>query len=257
MSPLDRLVLRLRPAPLASAVANLFGLSKRRFVVTDSGTFFVNPVSEFGSIIVRGDHYEPEMKNVLLRYLKEGSVFIDLGANEGYFSIIASRYVGANGRVIAVEPQSRLRSVIDANIGANNCRNIQLIRAAIFSQTGQVDIRLSSDRNTGSTSLYRTTKYLLPLEKVPSLTLAELLEKNGIDHCDLMKIDIEGAEYDVLIGAEATLRQGRIRHIAVEFHNALLERHGSSARHLHEWIVSCGYQMNDVPGPSVYTFCED
>jgi hypothetical protein len=73
-------------------------------VSTSNGTFFINPVSNFGAAILNGE-YEPEMKRILNRYLPDGGTFIDLGANEGYFSVLASRMVGSKGRVVAILPQ--------------------------------------------------------------------------------------------------------------------------------------------------------
>jgi hypothetical protein len=85
------IVRRIRPAPLGSAVANFSGLSKRKSVQTPHGTFFLNPVSNFGYSLMFND-YEPAMRAVLQKYLSPGGVFIDLGANEAYFSVLASTW---------------------------------------------------------------------------------------------------------------------------------------------------------------------
>jgi hypothetical protein len=91
------LVRRLRPAPLASAVARISRLSKRRVVRTPNGMFWVNPVSNLGYSLMNGE-YEARMQEVLEQYLYPGAVFVDLGANEGYFTVMASRLVGRAGR---------------------------------------------------------------------------------------------------------------------------------------------------------------
>jgi FkbM family methyltransferase len=253
LSSLEKLVLRLRPAPLASSVADFTGLSKRRFVTNSGASFYVNPISEFGLALRRGDH-EPEMKAVLERLLKPGSVFIDLGANEGYFSVIASQIVGPKGRVIAVEPQRRLQTVLQANFEANNCRNIEVLRVAVCASSGTVQMQMTSERNTGSTSLYRTTKYPQKEEEVAGLTLSELLKQAETDRCDLMKVDIEGAEYDALTGGKDVLETGAISNIVLEYHDSILERRGVSRRQLHEWILSRGYGTSELADPTVYQY---
>ncbi len=156
--------------------------------------------------------------------------------------------------MIAVEPQSRLQGVLRANIAANKCENLEVLKVEVFSRNEADQIEQASERNTGSTSLYRTTKYPLPREEAQGVTLGELLQKTGIERCDLMKVDVEGAEYEVLMGAEDVLRRGLIKNIAVEYHDAILARRGVSGRDLHEWILGCGYSSNDSPGPKVYSF---
>lgn len=82
MSLTINLVRRLRPAPIGVAAAFVFGLSKRRVVNTKHGRFLLNPVSRLGYCLMNGE-FEPSTTSVLGHYLKPGSVFIDLGANEG------------------------------------------------------------------------------------------------------------------------------------------------------------------------------
>ena len=81
---------RIRPAPLASALAHITGLNRREFVHTEHGIFVVTPMSNLG-FHLRRDEYEPATTAVLYEYLTPGAVFVDLGANEGYFTVLASR----------------------------------------------------------------------------------------------------------------------------------------------------------------------
>ena len=136
---------RVRPAPLASALASLFGLNRRRLFRAANGTFYINPISGLGSAILQGG-YEPQMVNVLNHYLSSGGVFIDVGANEGYFSVLASRLVGPKGTVVAIEPQSRLQSVLQTNLSINECFNVRLIQCILSDQTDQPpdDLKVAS-----------------------------------------------------------------------------------------------------------------
>ena len=202
------------------------------------------------------EDYEPSMRAVLGKYLEPGGVFIDMGANEGYFTVLASGLVGPQGKVIAVEPQSRLQSVIETNLRLNQCHNVRVVQAVVSSASDPVEIQLAPEMNTGGTSLFTHTKYRLKKELVQSLTIAEFFAKSEVDHCDLMKVDVEGAEYDIFIGAEQILKAGVIRNIALEIHNAILEARGLSGDRLHQWILSCGYKWNNEFGNWVYTFEE-
>lgn len=237
---LAELITRIRPMPLAAAAARISGMSKRRPVRTDNGVFWLNPVTNLGRALQRGP-YEPALEATLRKYLYPGAVFIDLGANEGYFTVIASGLVGPSGQVIAIEPQFRLQSVIAANLALNNCFNVRLARAVVAGRTEPVELSMTSEINSGASSLFPATKYRLPTEAVQGYTLADFLNRCAVGGCELMKVDIEGAEYDVFMAAGDVLRSGIIRTIAIEFHPRAFKRRGLSQNELGAFIESCGY----------------
>lgn len=247
------LVRKLRPAPIGSAAAWLLGLHRRRLVQTDYGKFMLSPVSNLGYNLAHGE-YEPAMTRVLHRYLKSGDVFVDLGANEGYFTIIASSLVGESGSVIAVEPQSRLQSSLKATFALNGCNNVRLFQTLVTRSTGTARLHLAASVNTGATSLFRASRYPLPTEEVRSMTLADFLATAGIKRCDLLKVDIEGAEYDVLMGAGEVLKSGVIRKIALEIHHSILTARGLSGEELHRFLLDCGYALLEDADTTVYAF---
>jgi FkbM family methyltransferase len=253
MGTLASLLLRVRPAPVASLVARLCGLNKRRLVRTGHGVFFVNPVSNMRAGILAGD-YEPHMRAVLERYLFPGAVFIDLGANEGYFSVLAAKLVGPKGAVIAVEPQSRLQAVIQANFEANACYNARLIRCVVAGQTEKTRLSLAPEVNSGGSSLFPHTKYAQPMEEVRSYRLGDFLDRAGIEGCDLMKVDIEGAEFDVFMQAGDVLRTGILKHVSLEIHGSILASRGLSGDTLHQHMLRNGYEVNTELGNWVYSF---
>jgi FkbM family methyltransferase len=246
------LVRRLRPAPLASAVARISRLSERRIVQTPNGAFWLNPVSNLGYSLMRGE-YEARMQAILEQYLYPGAVFVDLGANEGYFTVMASRLVGPRGTVMAVEPQSRLQGVIAVNLGLNQCFNVRLARAVLSDKTELASLFLATEMYSGATSLFPGGRYRRKTESVQSFTLAEFLDRCGLEKCDLMKVDIEGAEYDLFIGARRVLERGMIRTIALEFHPSILKQRGLSHDDLGRLISSCGY---NYLGDSIYRWNE-
>ena len=246
-------LLKVRPARLASFLATVLGLNKRRLVRSEHATLFINPISTFG-VAVREGEYEPQMRKVLHRYLPPGGVFIDLGANEGYFSVLASRLVGPKGLVVAIEPQSRLQHVIYTNLQVNECFNVRVIRCVVSDKTGKAQLSLAPSTNTGSSSTFRQTKYSLPTEEVQGFCLSDLLDRLGLERCDLMKVDIEGSEYDVFMSASDVLKTGVFQHIALEFHPSVLEHRRLSADDLHNHMIGCGYELDTGLGHWVYTF---
>jgi FkbM family methyltransferase len=246
-------LLKVRPAPVASFLATALRLNKRRLVRSKHATLLIDPVSNFGAAILNGE-YEPQMREVLRRYLSPGGVFIDLGANEGYFSVLASHMVGPTGTVVAIEPQSRLQHVIYTNLQVNDCFNVRVIRCVVSNKTGKAHLSLTPKVNTGSSSMFRSTKYSLPTEEVQSFCLSDLIYRLGLTRCDLMKVDIEGAEYDVFLSAAKILRKGIFQNIALEIHHSILEHRGLSANDLHKHLLESGYELHTDLGNWVYSF---
>lgn len=251
----SKVLRRVRPAGLGSWMGTLCGLAERRPFPTRHGQFAISPMSMFGGVLLQTGEYEPSMIEVLRKHLKPGDVFVDLGANEGYFSVIASGLVGSGGRVIAIEPQSRLQAVIQTNLRLNSCANVEIERIVVSGVNGELDLTLTPQTNTGGSSLWPSRQKLrgvLSKERVQSRTLGSFLVSAGIAGCDLMKVDIEGAEWDVFMSAGDVLRSGAIHRFVLEIHNSLLEARGLRGTDLHEFILSCGYSLDDSLGPWVY-----
>jgi FkbM family methyltransferase len=195
LSPADsswpRWLLRVRPAFVAAWLKKWLGV-ERCEVETPFGRFLIDPVSQFGNALVSSDGYEPEMRRTLETFVRPGSVFLDVGANEGFFSVLASRLVGSRGRVIAVEPQERLAPVIRSNLALNACANVSVFSCAISDRRGEAELHLSPDTNTGSTALYQSTRYRLPRVTVPVTTLADFVERAEVPRIDFVKMGHRG-----------------------------------------------------------------
>ena len=123
-------LLKVRPAFVASFLMKILFIN-RSVIDTDYCKFYVDPVSNFGNAIVSDHSYEEEVLESLEGLLTPGDTFLDLGANEGFFSILASKIVGTEGKVIAIEPQTRLQSVLVRNIAENNAFNINVYQRVI------------------------------------------------------------------------------------------------------------------------------
>ncbi len=169
------------------------------------------------------------MQRTLVALLEPGKVFVDLGANEGYFTIQGARLTEPDGRVVAVEPQDRLIPVLQENVRLNDVKNVTIVHAAISSKRGAAELHLAPDINTGSTSFYRATRYSVPTQIAKTITLADLLDEHDVARVDLMKVDIEGAEYEAILGSPEVFEDHRVKAIALELHPAVLARRGKPA----------------------------
>jgi FkbM family methyltransferase len=240
-------LLHLRPAFVASFLKKVLRI-KRRVIQTDQGRFFIDPASNFGNAIASDGVYEPDMSNALTHLLKEGDVFLDIGANEGCFSIVASKLVGATGRVISIEPQSRLQEVIFRNIAENEAFNITVFQVAISDSVGMAEISLLPDMNTGGSGLFQTTRYKTAKQIIPQTTLSQLLGLLKVEKIRLMKIDVEGFEYESILGSRDVFTSNLIENIALELHPAILARRQKSESEIVDFLLASGYTMNNEFG---------
>ena len=244
-------VLRIRPAPLASVIKKLLRV-RRTVIATAHGRFYVDPASVFGRVLFHGEEYEPTMCRTLEAYLKPSSVFVDVGANEGFFSVIAAKLVGTTGIVAAVEPQSRLMPVLTTNCDLNGANAIRLLQIAVSDSVGYSLLHLSPDTNPGSTSLWRSTRYKLPTERVETLTLSQVFDRQGFEYADLVKMDIEGAEYEAILGSQDLFRTRRIGALALELHPAAIQSRGLNPDDIHSFLHDAGYAIDSRFPNNVY-----
>lgn len=249
--PLAHFLRRLRPALAASLLKKLL-LIRREVIEVARGSFYADPVSDIGFQLLTTGQYETHMENTLDRYLQHGGVFVDLGANEGYFTVIGSLLVGVEGRVIAVEPQRRLLEVINRNLELNSCQNVTVENLAISDIAETTRLYLSPDVNTGSTGLSQSTRYTVPTQEVQSKTLSELFDIHAITHCDLLKVDIEGWEYEAVLGSGELFQSNVIKNIALEVHPPLLKQRELDESEIIDFLLSCGYTLNHPFGYMVF-----
>lgn len=235
------LATKVRPIELAALLKRIL-LIKRRYFSINNNYWYLDPVSNFGFRLMSDHYYEPEMTESILGLLNEGDSFIDLGANEAYFSILASKKIGKNGKVYCIEPQRRLWEVILKNINKNNCYNIKLIPFAISDNINEISISLSPTINTGSSTIVKESRrQLWETQQLFSTTLDDLFLMNDPYSIKLIKIDIEGYEFFALKGGVKLLEKKIIKHIVIEFHPDQLNKLGQTAEAISSFLNSYGY----------------
>jgi len=159
--------------------------------------------------------FERSTSKFIVDALKLGDTFVDVGANSGYYSLLASKRVGDSGKVYSFEPFPPAFMRLKRNIEMNNSRNIFAIPKAISREEGKQSLFVS-DLQDGMSSLIPVShKNVLTVEVT---TLDAFVPRENIA---LVKIDVEGAESDVLLGAQHLLSSGRLSQIVVEWNRPL------------------------------------
>lgn len=166
----------------------------------------------FRALFVRGV-YDPNLIVTVNTLLHKGGTFIDVGANMGYFSLLASKVVGEDGRILAIEPSSRDFTRLVDNVNINRLENITPCRIAISDKKGMTKLSVAceerSSLNTLGTSFGFKGIEKVAVEDVNTDTIDAIVEKEGIKSVDVLKIDIEGSEMVALRGAKNTIEKFR------------------------------------------------
>jgi len=246
---LHALLLRVRPAELADLLKRVLRV-KRRVVETPDGIkLWLDPVTQFGRHVVSPAGYEAQMASLIKGLLRKDDVFVDVGANEGYFSLLASLASGG-GRVFALEPQSRLVPVIEENLRLNGCHHVTVSHVALSNRTGTATLHLQSSTNTGSSGFFNPRSRGLGREDVPTRTLDDYFAEHRIDRVRMMKVDCEGAEKLVMEGGRATLRGRTIEILAWEYHPGVVSR--EDIDEMDAFLKGCGYVLVTLKGQTLY-----
>lgn len=184
-------------------------------------------VNMYDSFVSRGclaDDWEPAETSAIRALLKRGDVFLDIGANIGWFTLLASTLIGPSGRIHAFEPREDTCRYLRKSVALNDLSDMVIVHnAGVWSAPGEMTLWNRDDRNPGGTQiLAEAGADLAGAVRVPIITVDSL----GLTRCDLIKIDIEGAEPHALIGAKATI--GRCRPNIVSEINPNQLKHVSS-----------------------------
>jgi FkbM family methyltransferase len=176
--------------------------------------------------------------------LKEGMVFVDAGANEGLYSLFASRCVGPSGRVFSFEPSQREFHRLGCNLQINGLQNVHAVQAALAEAPGEMELRIADSSHAGQNTLGKFI-YQVPLlrtERVSAQTLDGFASESGLTRLDILKLDVEGAERRVLEGSRKVLRELRPM-ILFEASDGALQAQGSSLPDVLEFLRSQNYRF--------------
>jgi FkbM family methyltransferase len=209
-SAADRVAQRIRRA----------GSQFRRVTVGD--TPLVLDVTEFTTRTLYFGHveYEPKTAECLHDHLGPGGVFVDIGANHGYFSMLAGALVGPAGRVVSFEPNPEVFAQLKTHVRLNGFEDrVTLEQVALGdAPSDSAELFISQNReNSGLSSLTpaRSTLdlgWLSPAHTIPVRveTFDRWFAQSGLTRVNLVKIDVEGAEGRVVAGMSDAIRSGRI-----------------------------------------------
>lgn len=197
---------------------------------------------------MKGACYEPDYTSIMLKVLKPGDTVIDIGANFGYFSLLASSLVTNSGRVISLEPEKENFKFFVRNIKLNQAFNILPLQVAAGKYKQEVELFIDP-LNDGGHSLGgispETSDQIGSTEtlksKVQMDTLDSLLNTEKVTNIKIIKIDTEGWEFDVIEGTISAIKKFSPLIILAEVNRLGLRRAGASERYLRLLMAELGY----------------
>ena len=163
-------------------------------------------------------------EDVIIDYFrpKEGDVVVDIGAHIGRYTLIASKRIGTNGKVIAIEADPDSFEILNLNIRLNELANVTTLNYAAFSKDTKIKLYLpAGDVCTKYNTVMSDWIWVRPDDKfveVNANTLDNILHKIQIKRVNWIKIDVEGAEFEVLKGAHNTILNNKDIVILMEIH---------------------------------------
>ena len=186
--------------------------------------------------------YEPETFQFLRKNLKSGATALDLGAHMGLFSVVMSQLVGDKGKVFSFEPTPSTRGVLKEVLKLNGCdHNVEVRAEAVSKARGKLFFYDTGDQVSNANSLVKTQRSVAQIE-IDTISLDDFAAEKNLK-IDLLKIDVEGAELDLLNGAKNVFTT--MRPIALlSLHPLSIKANDQSLESI--WDLVKSYNMNVI-----------
>lgn len=165
-------------------------------------------------------------------------IVIDLGAHIGAFAVYAAQKA-AQGKVYAYEPEPENFKLLKENKSLNDLANLQVFSIAVMGKSGKVKLFVEHDITSINTVLENDNPMYKQAITVPATTLKEIIKDNKIVEIDFLKIDVEGAEYDILLNTPHSVFN-KIRKISLEYHDHF--NHGHNVKELERYLQQQGFK---------------
>lgn len=192
-----------------------------------------------------GRTYEEGEWRFLVRFIRPGWCCFDIGANQGFFTVLLSKRTGAEGTVIAFEPVGSELRKLRTNLWLNRCSNVVPEPMAVGSYDGVAEMIICRDGHGSRSSMGpqpEDVRARTAVERVRVTSLDSYVHRRGVSRVDFMKVDVEGAEREVLKGAMTILTSLRPV-VMLELNDRATRQLGYSAAENFEMLESNGYTL--------------
>lgn len=185
---------------------SFIGINTSKFKLKSGEKFIIRNIDILGLELINGESFEESTKDLIMNTVKKGMVVLDIGANIGYYTVKMATIVGEHGRVLAFEPNPLMVEELKTNIELNKFNNVQIFPLALSDKSGSLIFYNPQKGKEAHGSLRQNKTFNYDnTREVKAERLDDVLRNAGVDRVDFIKIDVEGAEYEVLAGAKELL----------------------------------------------------
>lgn len=168
--------------------------------------------------------------------INEDDIVVDVGAHVGYFTILAAKKA-KNGHIFAIEPDTESIETLKKNTKMNHLKNVTIINSAVSNKKGLLTFYKDKDNYIAS-SIFESldTKQ----EQIQSMRIDDIIKENNIEKIDFLKMDCEGAEYEIILNLNDTALT-KIRKISLEVHDYIK---GFSKKQIIKFLESKNFKVD-------------
>lgn len=200
-----------------------------------------------GRALYQSGVWEPEVTGALRALIKLGDTVFDIGGDAGYYTVIFAKLTGSSGKVVVFEPIPKAQERIMENVRLNGFTNVEMVDLALGSNPGSFvlerpfqDSRINlNKREPGPEDI------LVKVVRFDALAAERSLPK-----ADLIKIDVEGAELEILKGMEDYVSANHPTFV-IELHPTLLPQFGATVEDVIQWLKTRGYTLTALDAGDV------
>ena len=189
---------------------------------------------------------ELPVQQALADHLRPGSVFFDVGANVGFLTVLGARLVGREGKVYAFEPVATNADYVRRNCRVNGFSHVQVHEMAVSNHCGPGQLNLAAYSGGAALASADAPPDPAGTQLVELVTIDVTVERDGFAPPHLIKIDVEGAELEVLQGMAATAARHRPV-VIVEVDAGEPEPLRRKQADCEQWLRQHGYQVHELP----------
>jgi len=231
-------------------------LADPNYILVQENTYIRNGYSVFKRVREIDNYltYHELPEQILIsKIVQKGMLVFDIGANIGNYSILLSKLVGSTGSVYSFEPTSTIFNKLEERLTHFKCSNVYPFKKAVYSENTQIEFNEFPDDYSAWNSIGKPEMQdpdsgqpipIIQTEVVEAVTLDSFCEQNNISEIDYLKIDVEGAESDVLSGAVNLLKNKQVRFIQFEISQKMLKGLNREAKFTFDILAEYGYECH-------------
>ena len=189
--------------------------------------------------------YEPIQTQIVKKYVKEGDVVLDIGANIGYYTLLFAQLVGSKGRVFSFEPDPVNFDLLRKSVDLNGYQNVTLIQKAVSNKNGKLELHIGKENRAINRIYDAGMSDTEDSIEIDTILLDDYFKDHGLK-IDFAKIDVEGSESGVIEGMSSILKKSKNLKIMTEFDPFLMKKFGVDAANYIQLLLEHGFKLYDI-----------